>query len=413
MPRGSEHSEVEVAIVGGGIAGAALATALARNDVSVLVLEATEAFVDRVRGESMMPWGVREAQQLGVADALMDAGAHIAETWARYAAGDTVARQIPVGMMVPGVGGTLNLHHPVACQALLTAAMAAGARVIRGVRDVCVDGGHRPSVRFDVDGVAHTILTTLVVGADGRGSEVRRSAGITLQRQPAHGYVAGLLLRDVADGESDATDIIAEHDHGMFLLMHQGGGQARAYHVVDTEERGRYHGPDGPRRFLDDAASIDAPFAERLVSATVAGPCAAVAGTDTWTERPFAPGVVLVGDAAGHNDPTAGCGLSIAMRDARIVADLIVAGARQVDDFEAYGAERSDRMARLRLVADLINVASIEAAPNRARRRRMFAAAMEAMDPQIFPVMLGMFAGPETVPDALVDDAVLERIRAA
>jgi flavin-dependent dehydrogenase len=37
---------------------------------------------------------------------------------------------------------------------------------------------------------------------------------------------------------------------------------------------------------------------------------------------------VLIGDAAGHNDPIIGDGLPIALRDARIVRDLVLDGAR-------------------------------------------------------------------------------------
>lgn len=123
--------------------------------------------------------------------------------------------------------------------------------------------------------------------------------------------------------------------------------------------------------------------------------------------------MVLVGDAAGHNDPTAGCGLSIALRDVRIARDLILAGARRAEEFASYGDERMERMTRLRLIADLVNVASVEAAPNRRARRGLFAAAMEAMDPQIFGLMMGMFVGPEAVPAHIVNSSVLDRLRAA
>ena len=44
---------------------------------------------------------------------------------------------------------------------------------------------------------------------------------------------------------------------------------------------------------------------------------------DTWTDSPCAPGVVLLGDAAGWNDPIIGQGLSIALRDVRMVADVV------------------------------------------------------------------------------------------
>lgn len=48
----------DLAIVGGGIGGSALATVMARDGYSVLLLEQSEAYVDRVRGEWIAPWGV-------------------------------------------------------------------------------------------------------------------------------------------------------------------------------------------------------------------------------------------------------------------------------------------------------------------------------------------------------------------
>ena len=123
--------------------------------------------------------------------------------------------------------------------------------------------------------------------------------------------------------------------------------------------------------------------------------------------------MVLIGDAAGHNDPGVGCGLSIAMRDARSVRDLVLAGARCAADFAPYGAERFERLRRLRLIGDLIAAASVEAGADRPARRSHFARALASMDANIFPLVLGMFAGPETIPAHLVGDAVLARIRAA
>src|SRR5688572_1218897 len=74
MTEGPMSHTHDVVIVGGGIAGCALATVLARRGVAVTVLERDLEPVDRVRGEFMAPWGVIEAKRLGLLDALHAAG---------------------------------------------------------------------------------------------------------------------------------------------------------------------------------------------------------------------------------------------------------------------------------------------------------------------------------------------------
>jgi flavin-dependent dehydrogenase len=123
--------------------------------------------------------------------------------------------------------------------------------------------------------------------------------------------------------------------------------------------------------------------------------------------------VVLVGDAAGHNDPVVGEGLSIAMRDARIVRDLILDGARTAADFAPYGTERDARMARLRFGADIIAVTNSEDAENRQARQAYVLERMSTMDPEIFPALFGLFAGPENIPGEVLNPELLDRIRAA
>src|SRR5215831_3645162 len=120
-------SNTDIAIVGGGIAGASLAYALAREGLGVTVLEGTTEYVDRVRGESMQCWGVVEARELGVEKVLLDAGAHMSPT--------------------------LNLRHPAACQALVDAAAGAGATVVRGASHIELTRNGTTTLTYDVDGV--------------------------------------------------------------------------------------------------------------------------------------------------------------------------------------------------------------------------------------------------------------------
>jgi 2-polyprenyl-6-methoxyphenol hydroxylase-like FAD-dependent oxidoreductase len=66
----------EIVIVGGGVGGSALATALAQAGLAVLVLEKSTVFPDLVRGEWMAPWGVVELRELGLYDQVLAAGGH-------------------------------------------------------------------------------------------------------------------------------------------------------------------------------------------------------------------------------------------------------------------------------------------------------------------------------------------------
>jgi 2-polyprenyl-6-methoxyphenol hydroxylase-like FAD-dependent oxidoreductase len=403
---------VDVVVVGGGIAGASLSRALALGGMGVTVLEATEQFPDRVRGESMQPWGVHEARELGVEDVLMAAGAHVTPTWRQYFPNGDEPRDIPMNMMVPDIGGSLNLRHPDACQALLDAAAAAGVTVVRGVSDVQVSAGSSPSVQYALDGVGAELRPSLVVGAEGRRSVTRRALGITLERQPETSYIAGLLLDDVV-GVPDDHDVFVGENDVWFLLFHQGDARARAYVCTGLSGQHRFAGPDGAARFLEACAVSSYPWSQQVAAATPAGPCATYPGDDTWCAEPYVDGAVLIGDAAGHNDPIIGQGLSIALRDARIVRDLVLDGARTAAAFAAYGAERMDRMARVRFAADVMAATQAEDADNRDARRGYVGERMDTMDAEVFPLIVGIFAGPETIPEELLDPGLLERIRAA
>ncbi|HTT91558.1 MAG TPA: hypothetical protein VMF65_18530, partial [Acidimicrobiales bacterium] len=96
-----------------------------------------------------------------------------------------------------------------------------------------------------------------------------------------------------------------------------------------------------------------------------------------------------------------------------IVRDLVLAGARSSKDFASYGQERSQRMRRLRLMADIIAAANIEDADNRAARRAYFAEVVAAPGSELHPLLRGAFAGPETVPSELVCPHFVESIRRA
>src|SRR5262245_21955200 len=119
---------IDAAVVGGGLAGSALATVLARQGRRVLVLERETKFKDRVRGENMLPWGVATARRLGVVDDLVAAGGHSVPYFNMYAMG-TQTEHRPMPQTTPSGEACLNMYHPDLQEASLTAAVKAGADV--------------------------------------------------------------------------------------------------------------------------------------------------------------------------------------------------------------------------------------------------------------------------------------------
>src|SRR5262249_35036531 len=125
-----EHA-VDVVVVGGGIAGSAVAKAAAERGLDVLVLERQTSYRDKVRGEVLAPWGVAEARRLGVDEPLLGAEGG----WLTHFVGfDEVlppdqaeANPVWVSALCPDVPGLLAVGHPAACQALADAAQGAGA----------------------------------------------------------------------------------------------------------------------------------------------------------------------------------------------------------------------------------------------------------------------------------------------
>lgn len=408
--------DFDVVVVGGGIGGAALATALARAGHDVLVLEKSTVYRDHVRGEWMAPWGVVELKELGLYDAARAGGAHHLsrhETRDEEVPADEAALQaLDLASLVPGIPGPLCIGHPALCQILIDQAAGTGATVRRGVTDLQLTFGPRPRVEFRHEGARLAANCRLIVGADGRGSLVRQQAGITLHRDPTHHLFGGMLVEH-ADGWPADLQVIGSAGDVHFLVFPQSGGRARLYLGYASEQARRFAGTNGPRAFLDAFRLECVPGSEHLANARPAGPCNSYPNEDTWTDRIAQEGLVLIGDAAGSNDPILGQGLSITMRDVRLVRDALLGErewARHI--FESYAGERAERMRRLRLVASMISILQNEfGAAASERRRRVHARRME--DPSCILPLMAAFVGPGSVPAEAFEGPARERFLAS
>ena len=409
------HVNPEVAIVGAGIGGSALATALARAGISVTLLEKSLEHVDHVRGEWIAPWGVAETLRLGLYDTLIAAGGHHLARHIPY--GDDVDPATAEAQLLDmnafanaGFKPPLCMRHPDMCNLLNAEAIKAGAELIRGVTDLQVVAGSAPEVRFRHDGVERKFTPRLVIAADGRNSVVRSQVGIEQHRDPTHHLMAGMLV-DNTNGWPADLQVFGTEDCINFLAFPQSAERVRLYICYGLDDKRRFAGADNQARFLDAFRLATVPLSEHLANGTPSGPCNSYGNEDTWTDVPHVPGVVLIGDAAGHNDPIIGQGLSISYRDVRIVRDLMLENRGWTPEiFRPYADERRERMRRLRLTASTFSILSVEFGSRaRERRLRVREERLRNSFPDLGPVA---FVGPEVLPAELFDETILDRLRA-
>jgi 2-polyprenyl-6-methoxyphenol hydroxylase-like FAD-dependent oxidoreductase len=402
--------KVDLVVVGGGIAGSAVAGRMSAAGADVLVLEQSERFVDRVRGEYIAAWGVAEVIELGLWDVIRAVEhcnllTHFVGFEEGIPEASALASMRDFGVMAPDVPGALGVSHPGLSEALLSHAQSCGARVVRGASAVSVESQATPTVRWTVADRTQEATARLVIAADGRASTLRRAHGLTLHETEPDRFLAGML---VADTDRWPRPIAC---HGVeaqteYIMFPQADGLTRVYVSWSIDEPGRLSGPQRRQKFLDSIRLECTSWSSAIADGTPAGPCSWFPMTDSWLDDAVHGAMVFVGDAAGWSNPRIGQGLSVAVRDARVLTDTLLAEPRWNDDaLKAYSDERSERMRRLRVSMEVTNIL-FAFGPAAIERRARIRAALHA-DPLLGGARATTVSGPWSFsPDSFTDEVL-------
>jgi menaquinone-9 beta-reductase len=340
-------AEYDVITIGGGLAGAALAKVLADRGVRVLVLERETAFSDRVRGEQMHPWGIAEARKLGLYELLLETCGSEVRYWSHQLVGFTDVTCRDLFETSPHRAGSLNFYHPDMQSVVIAAAEKAGATILRAARVVGLLAETPPGVRVHLDtNGEHVYRASLVVGADGRRSMTRQWGGFRVEHDPAGMTIAGLRIDGLAAPQDTMSSFVRPAYGMLSLTVPLGNGRFRVY--VGRHKRAGvpperpWSGKNAIADFVSANIAAGAPATWYASNFRDAGPLASYDAADTWVSHPHKAGVVLIGDAAASNDPCFGCGLSLTLRDVRVLADHLSAEGDWSAAADAY-AEEHDR----------------------------------------------------------------------
>jgi 2-polyprenyl-6-methoxyphenol hydroxylase-like FAD-dependent oxidoreductase len=343
----------------------------------------------------LFPWGAAEAARLGIAEALPQSGARPLPIWQTYE--DRAPRQpyhwrddVPTGDVVWGV------DHPGLQETLFRLAEEAGAMVLRPVKGGRPErmAGARLAIPLTGEEGPDRLIARLVVGADGSQSGVRRWIGARGVADPVHHMLGGCLL-DGVDLDPDATHV-SRYEGGMSLLFRHGNGQVRGYVVCQPEVAKKMRGREAAEAMLGvlRTAFPDGAFAR----ARSVGPAAFFPGIDIASDRIAGEGIVLIGDAAGADDPAQGEGLSLAFRDVRELSGLLLEGDDWQGAIEEFAARRPSWYEPLRAYARWQGPLTTDVGPeaDAARERARLAAerdplrngygAIHALGPDGLPV---------------------------
>jgi flavin-dependent dehydrogenase len=331
-----EASPVDVAIVGGGPAGAVLAALVARRGRSVVVLERAPVHHWRACGVFSSPASVAVLRAVGLDEATLRRVARPVPamrvetergTRFRLTYGDDGS------LTAPAVGFDRGGLDP----ALLDLARSAGAEVRLGATVTSVEAG-RLVVR-DGD-LIEELPARIVVGADGIRSVVARAFGVA---RPARLAPRVGLTFHVADPEPDVPRDarMITFPGGYVGLAPVPGGRVNVGIVLGRSWAGRLRANGAEATVATVLAAVpragDDPIDWRNPRS-----CDAIEGAAPLGHRVAArhgPGWLLVGDAAGFLDPFTGEGLHRALVSARLAA---IAIGRHLDG-DADGLAGYDR----------------------------------------------------------------------
>jgi 2-polyprenyl-6-methoxyphenol hydroxylase-like FAD-dependent oxidoreductase len=290
-------------------------------------------------------------------------------------------------------------------EVVLSAAKAAGAEVWRGADVRNVRLGQRPAVTVESDGAVRELSARMVVCADGRSSMGRTWGGLETRRGKQRMLAAGLMFEDMPVPDDSDFIVIIPGVQRVALLFPQGSGRVRGYLGYGAYEMSRLQGMGDAERFVDECVRIGIPR-ESFAGVRAMGPLASFDMTetwvDTWVDNPYRHGLALIGDAAASTDPTWGQGLSLTLRDARVLAEKLIASQDWDAAGQAYAREHDHYLNSALKVQDWLFDILFELGPD-ADARRARALPLLAREPDRMPDH--NFSGP----DLPSDDSVRRR----
>ena len=317
----------DVIVIGGGPAGSAAATMLARKGWQVTVLEREQFPRDHV-GESLLPASIPVLEELGALPAVESAGFlpkygatmvwgsgdapwswYFKETSQRYA-------------------HSYQVWRPQFDQILLDNAKAQGVSVLEGhhVTEVIFDGGEAVGVEFtNTDGDTGEGQARFIVDASGQSTLLARH----LESKEWDPFFQNLAVYAYFTGakplpEPDQNNIFIEsYRYGWLWTIPLHTGRSSVGVVVDSKTGQEGIQQNGAKAFLEAQLAQSSLTRAMLEKAKMDSEPAVVMDWSYTAGKMYGPGYILAGDAACFVDPLFSSGVHLALMSGVLAAAYV------------------------------------------------------------------------------------------
>ena len=308
-------------VVGGGPGGAVMSLLLARAGVDVTLLEAHPDFDREFRGDTLHPSVMEIMDQLGLSGRLLEL---------RHTELRTFTLQTASGPFTPVDLGRLDTKYPYITMMPQTSFLEfvtgeaqryPNFRLVMGarVRDLVEEDGVVRGVRYEAEDGLHEVRAVLTIGADGRGSRVRRLVGFELVKtSPPMDVLWFKLPREKDDPEG----IVGRIGRGHIAIMLDREDYWQAGYVIPkgTYPELRREGIEALHRGF---AELIPEFADRIEHLKDWQQASLLSVESSRCPRWYRLGLLLIGDAAHVMSPVGGVGINYAIQDAVVAANVL------------------------------------------------------------------------------------------
>lgn len=342
MDTGPVTIRTRCCIAGGGPAGMMLGFLLARVGVEVVVLEKHGDFFRDFRGDTIHPSTLELMHELGILPEFL-ARPHQEARHLSAVIGDeriTIAdfTHLPTHCKFIALMPQWDFLDFLAEHARRFASFT--LRMNTEVTGIIEEEGRIAGVRARGPDGPLTIRAGLTVGADGRHSTVRRSAGLSVETL---GAPIDVLWMRLTRRPSDGAELFGRLAAGRIFVMLDRGDYWQCALVIKKGDfaEARARGLDALREAV---ASVAPHMSDRLGEIASWDDVKLLTVAVDRLKQWWRPGLLMIGDAAHAMSPVGGVGINLAVQDAvaaaNQLAEPLLRGQVSIDDLKAIERRR-------------------------------------------------------------------------